>query len=543
MPDPLQASAEANDLQVSLSMERILADEEAKEAAAAAPSPSDDEEARAETIEGNSNLDLEVAGPSPIQQTVWDPKLYLVPDEELNGVEAPTQFGYAHKAAPISIRFLTGLYQGQSLTIGEWLGVAIPEVTHSVSAEWNSRGGDKIRSGLDFSKLGDRTFSFSVMLHAYDEDVAHLVENLVTLLQIGADDPHPPKLMLKQGSLIASPCVCTKADPSYSIPLSGNRGYRHAEVALAFTLEGGTASKHALGRPLTSTPLTDFVKETTDQERREIAVEQTASDIFAPCLESRDIDHLTRILREGVVREPAAWMNLSDEAFAQVAVSGILPAQIFEHPLIQQRLETALAKTLSINENGLGPTEQNAFRSALLRRSSAVMPPDLKGQADQAIADYQLILESINTQSLGDDSPLFDRSTNPTAGDRFSRSLECGLSLRQIGAENLQVFPQDQLDEVKLYEINHFLDQEDDPAKIATAFGVSKDQARQLRSNRPYATKEEFLAQQLTRGDGGMASHSAWSNFGESESESADGLDFGSEDAVDADAEPSLDTQ
>jgi hypothetical protein len=152
--------------------------------------------------------------------------------------------------SPVQIIILNGAHKGKSID----LGIAINEVTHSETAEWEAQDGDGIRVGVNFKRLSPREISLNLTYYSATEDISHLVENVKHLKEITDGEARPPLLLFIQGALQATECVCTSVQDKYSEPHPGKKGLRRADVDVKLMLGGGKNSSYALGAPLVSTP-------------------------------------------------------------------------------------------------------------------------------------------------------------------------------------------------------------------------------------------------------------------------------------------------
>ena len=87
--------------------------------------------------------------------------------------------------------------------------------------------------------------------------------------------------MLAQGSAQIAPIVCTSFNTTLAEPHPEDKGYRHAKIDLRLKLVGGKDSEHALGKPLTATPLVDELAEQTAIERQQEGIQQVTELAFS----------------------------------------------------------------------------------------------------------------------------------------------------------------------------------------------------------------------------------------------------------------------
>lgn len=440
-------------------------------------------------------------GPSPLQAQRIDPKA------------APGQ-------SSIEISFLTGVFKGQVLKIGQWLGVGIEEVSNASGASWEPQSAKGIRNSASFSKLNDRTFSLQLSFYATVEDISHLVENLQHLTEITGDDKNPPLLSYRQGQLIAKPVVCQRLDSTYKNPTPGTKGYHYAEVQLDFLLIGGTSSEHALGGALSPTPLDDIRAKQTDAERRAIA---KASDLaqLAPCLSTKGNEQLQKLVSEDKLGNAIALSGLEPDALVQLAISGMIPKDAIIDPAVQIRLKGSLATVMAARENGVGNSVfDRKFADVLQGGSLAQLPTSIQEQALSAKEDFKAIFDAILKQDLEDKSSIFKRDTFPTAGDRLRKFGSCGLSLKQLGSNSLKADNSDK-DKKTLAKLTETLAKaqkgEIKDEELKKMFGnISDAQLKAIKNGAPFVSKQAFVdrASQVSTGVGGLI---LWSQFSELE--------------------------
>ncbi len=435
-------------------------------------------------------------GPSPLQSQRQRPR--GEPDPE-----------------PISITHLTGPYKGQKMTLGQWLGVWASEVNHQNSAQWQARNADHIRNGANFSRLGRRTFALSLQFYDEEHDISHLAENLATLTQIGEEDETPPLLLLRQGALVARPVFCTNIDTNYKEPYAGKTGYRVAELKLNFELQAGKDSEHALGPPLVATPLTDWKLARTREERQRQGVQAVVEELLAPCLGEQGSEQVQQLIASDKLADVSALAALEPNAFVQAAIAGMIPKQALENEAIQAKLRQDLASVLALSEDGIGAVDGESprrFARAIQSGNFNGISADLQPQAQQAQGDYQILLKAIGEQKLGENDDVFNRTANPTAGERLRRLGSCGISLRQVGADKI-AGAGNAGDRETLGEINQLLAGEASDLEVQERFGLeSQSQVRALRNGMPYSAKEEFVRHAARKGDG-VSGYVMWSNF------------------------------
>jgi hypothetical protein len=407
---------------------------------------------------------------------------------------------------PVQIIFLGGKHKGQMLD----LGVSVEGILHSQSAEWETQEADGIRVGINFKRLSSREISLSLTFADLHEDISHLVENVALLHEIGDGEKQPPFVMLVQGSMRIAPCVCTTFNPQYDNPHPGRKGFRLVKsLELKFLLAGGKGSEHALGKPLTSTPLGDAAARQTQLERQRQGQQQVTRLLLADCLGEEGSDRLTELIDQGQLDNPRAIASLPPAAFVQGTIAGLFSAETLLDENLQNKLKQDLALVIAQNENGVGSQQAQGFANAMLTGNVSQLPNFLQEQASATQADFEQLLTSILAQDLGDESEVF--APGSTAGERLRSGFgSCGLSLRQSGAGSIT-----SSDDVEmLNSINEFLsDATVTDEQVQARFElVNSSQVRLLRNGTPYQSKREFI-QHVSQGTNGMNGYILWSRF------------------------------
>lgn len=396
----------------------------------------------------------------------------------------------------VAITYLSGPYKGQKLEAGQWLGLVVPEVSHRLSSEWESTGGDKIQNASNFTKLGDRTYSLSLVLWDDEFDVAHLAENIVAhLREIGETDSTPPLLSLRQGDLVARPVFLTDCDVKYSRSLNSKAGYHQADVTLNFKLQAGKNTDNSLGQAQTSTPLQDWKIKLTQTQREKLATQAVAEDLLEPCLGAEGSQEVRDLLDQKKFSDSSAVSQLSPTTFVQVAIAGMIPADVLKDPAIQAKLKNDLALVLAKNEDGIGAVDgasPRRFAEAILNADPGRVLPTLQQQATSAIADFALINKAVQEQTLDEDADVFNRDLNPTATSRFLKLGACGITMRKVGASAAD--QSTQTDTQTLKTLQDFFKTNPNNAQVKEKFGLTTEsQAGTLKNGSPYTSKDQFL--------------------------------------------------
>jgi hypothetical protein len=429
---------------------------------------------------------------------------------------------------PVTIVFLTGDYAGQKLD----LGFNVFELSENQTAAWGEVEARGIRGALQFDRLSNRTFTLNFEFWSDSDDIRQLVENIAHVQEISGKDKTPPTLSITLGKAKISPVVCTNFDSKYSHPLANQGGFRHGLVTLGLKLDGGANSPHATGKPLSATPLADYASQKSETEKETLGAIARINEVLAPCLGDEGSEAIQALLSDNKINDPAEIASLPPRSLVNLAVSGLNP-HVLSDPVVQTALADALASTIATTEPGANVNQIEAVARALRGGDASgvsgdITVPGLDGtsQIQRMQADYQTILESIQDQTLGADSPIFDRSTNPTAAARLNRAASCGLGLRSAGGlagtppnpENPTEPPSPEQEKAKLGNLNEFFAGKPSAEEISLRLGVRKDIADQgfrdcMINAIPYENREG-LENEVDRCSGGKVTGvSVWSRF------------------------------
>jgi hypothetical protein len=411
--------------------------------------------------------------------------------------------------SPVQIIILNGAYKGKSVD----LGLAVNEIMHSETADWEAQDGDGIRVGINFKRLSPRDISLALTYYSAIEDVSHLAENLKHLKEITEGESRPPLLLFTQGSMQATECVCTSVQDKYSEPHPKRKGLRRVDVDIKLLLGGGKNSSYALGGPLTSTPLGDERARTTEREREKRGFQAVVKTLFAPCVGAEGSAALEKLIEQNKLNDPSEIAKLNAPTFVQAAIAGMFFPSLLQDPKLQTKLAGNLAAEMAVNQDGVGRTIlARKFAEGLL---TGILPgpnpnPTLQQQLDLTKPDYDLLLQAIQTQSLDEKSPLFDRSKYPTASERLAQFGSCGLNLRRVGTPEANT----KNDPEVLLRVNKFLgDEKPSDEEIKKRFGLQSDaQVKLVRNGVPYQSKEQFIAHN-SQLSAGIVGHKLWGSF------------------------------
>lgn len=392
--------------------------------------------------------------------------------------------------SPVQIVILNGAHKGKAVD----LGIAVNEIQHSETAEWESQDGDGIRVGVNFKRLSPREISLSLTYYSAIEDVSHLAENLKHLKEITEGEARPPLLLFTQGSMQASECVCTSIRDKYSEPHPGRRGLRRADIEIALLLSGGKNSSYSAGSPLTSTPLGDERAKQTEAERQKRGQQAVVEKLLVPCLGENGSASLSKLLENDQFKDVAALSKLESATFIQAAIAGMVPGDLLGSDLLP-KLRQDLAIALAANEDGVRQADVRNFANALLSGDGAGLAPYLQEQLPKTKNDFELIFKALGNQDLGEDSSVFDSRTSGTAGERLRRMGSCGLDLRRSGAAQLAASPPNKKDVETLKDINEFFASQPSDNEIRDRFGIYDPafNIRALKNAFPYQSLDEFV--------------------------------------------------
>lgn len=420
---------------------------------------------------------------------------------------------------PASITFLTGDFRGKVID----LGLAMNEISHSESAEWESQESDWIRPGLNFKKLSNRDISITLTFFDLNIDISHLVENIKHLKEVGSEEKTPPRLLFVQGDLRAVECVCTDVQDKYSDPLpfskqKGKNGFRKCEVSITLRMAGGLNNSNALGGPLTSTPLLDYKNSTTAAERQRIGRQAVIQELLAPCLGAVGSAALQGLLDARQQDNPTAISALDPNTFVQAAIAGVFSVETLKSDRLRAKLQHDLALVMAQNEGGVSntPAVRN-FANALASANPSGLSKALQDQYGSVKPDYDKIMDAIQDQKLDTSAEIYDRNKNASAASRLYDSGNCGLDMRRMGAYALSPVQAEDAKTLKL--LNEFFAGKPSDDDIKTRFGLeTEEQVRTLKNGQPYQTKEEFLSRASSR-TAGLTGYKLWSTFAENTDE------------------------
>ncbi|MBD1864264.1 MULTISPECIES: hypothetical protein [Trichocoleus] len=409
--------------------------------------------------------------------------------------------------SPVQIIILNGAYKGKSVD----LGLAVNEVMHSETADWEAQDGDGIRVGINFKRLSPRDISLTLAYCSLVEDVSYLVENVKHLKEITDGESRPPLLLFIQGALQATECVCTSVQDKYSEPHPGRKGLRRADVDIKLLLGGGKNSSYALGGPLTSTPLGDERARTTQAERQKQGQQDVAKLLLAPCLGEKGSADLSQLIEQNKLSDPTAIAKLDSATFVQAAIGGMFSSKLLQDPGLQQKLQQDLAAVMALGEDGVGNTIlTRKYANAILTGDISQLPQNLQLQLAATRVDFNVIYKAVLNQALDEKSEVFDRSKNPTAGERLANFGSCGIDLRRVGAPKVTSTV---ADTKTLKQVNEFLASNPSNNDIKKRFGVvTESQIRAIKNGAPYQSKEEFLSH-ASQNNVGLTGQVLWSSF------------------------------
>jgi len=437
-------------------------------------------------------------------------------------------------AEPIQIIFVSGRYDGEQLD----LGLATEELGMKQSATWSAQKGDRIRPGANFTAISSRTFSLTLTYFDTQNDISHLGEQIAHLQEVTGGNLTPPYVMIIAGDVVAVPCYCTSIDWKSKEPYSGKkRGYKHLEVQLEFEMAGGQSSEHALGKPLTSTPLEDARSRRTDRQQQKKAEAAKIDNLLADCLHNKDSQQkLQDLVAKDKQSNIEAVLSLPPDALIQAAIGGMFPKGVLSDSFVSAKLRQALSTEMARNEAGVGSgLHTRAFAEVLTgSRSPSSLPPGLFEQAVSAKADFEIINAAIQAQSfedsvaggglLGAAKNLFGggpkgstasklNAPGSTARARLINFGACGLSLRASKAQNIAQTGEDAKSEgATLTALNKLISTAGDK-KLQEMFGItSPAQLKALRNGAPYNSRDDFVNHGASA-NSAVSGYAMWSTF------------------------------
>jgi hypothetical protein len=328
-------------------------------------------------------------------------------------------------AMPCAIVFLTGPYKGQTLD----LGIAVAESQHSQSATWEDQKGRSTRVGSTFSEISPRQISLKIQFYGLNTDVSERCENIMTLQEIDESTGNPGTLLYQEGALKIQPLVVDGAITiTKSEPFSKQKGFHLANISIPLKLLGGKTSEHRFAVPLMDTELTIWKKQTSDAEKARSGVEKIATETLADCLSEKENQQLTGLMKDKKLNDPKAVAGLSDSAFAQAAIGGLIPADVLQQN--KQKLSEALAHQIAAGTNGIG-NQIGSMKSAILGQAGTPLSPDLQGSVSKLKGHHAVILDAALEQKLSPKDPVF---SDPAVASTLINSVKCGVRLLNQGS-------------------------------------------------------------------------------------------------------------
>lgn len=479
-------------------------------------------------LDPNQNAGFEFKTPSKLAKATLrsqhvDDKAYQGQRSEENPPTPPLK--------TVEITFINGDLKETTLKIGEYLGVGIEEVSHSSGASWSAAGEKGIRNNANFDKLSDRTFSLNLQFYDIREDISQLVENLEHLTRIPSGQKSPPLLIYKQGKLVLRPVVCTGLKSTYKNPRFGDRGFMFAEMSLDFMLVAGASSEHALGGPLAPNPLSDILSQESKSDREKRQSISSAKRLLYQCLGGNGNSQLEASLKDGRYKSINGVLGMDSGLVVQLAIAGMIPQKVLDDESVKSKISRQISNSLSRKESGIGgnpkyETQLSEYlrgRRSLESLDSALTAQTSNGKslADEIKGDFGVITESIINQKLADDSPMFNRSVFPTAGERFQSFGSCGQLMRKSDAAKIN--PDDPVkDSQTLGKLKTFIDRASKgdktlkKAEQLKAFGLRSldtPKLEQIISRNPYKDKQDFIDRMSDVMGGDAAARVLWASF------------------------------
>ena len=442
---------------------------------------------------------------------------------------------------PLEISFLSGPYRGMVLDIG----LNIQELSESQSADWSDAKGTNIKVGSNFTKITPRTFNIKFEYSDLREDIRQLAEAVSHTQELGKDNWTPPLLRLLIGKTSIAPVVCTQFDVTYDEPLPKKNGFRHSVVSMSLKEIAGQGSKSQLGAPLVSskTALQQYAADTSEQDKAAIGQNKVTQILLAPCLGEEASAKIADLTQKKQLDDVATLLSLPPEIFLNMVVAGLIGTETLKNPQIAEKLKRDLAEKLAKDSPGMNPVNIRATAEALYSGSPGGLPASLnmpvpgtnRSPFEKMLAEYQAILDAMQTQKLNETDPIFGKGTfdekqekssvEPGAAGTMINSFGCAISLRRSGSPALAAKPVES-DNKAIAGINQALaNPKLSDKEVAVMFKLPTDTPetviRQLRNGGPYKSKEDFL-QKLANSRNGVTGYVLWQNFEKRDKENLD---------------------
>lgn len=415
----------------------------------------------------------------------------------------------------VSLTFLEGEFEGQKVD----LGVGIFESSHSQSAEWQDKGEDHIRNGASFEKLGPRDFSIKAEYYSISEDISQLVENLSHLIELQktteSQGVSPPKLLLKQGKLKANTVVVTNLSSNYDYPLPRNKGFRHATVDIKLKLLAGAGSEYSTGKPLSPTPLNDYINSISEEERIEKALEQKSKVLLADCLSEEQSDEIEEIIEEGQQNNSDRLMELDSETLMQMAFAGMIKRDtIEENENLKTKLEEDLARVMASKAVNVGKLDASLAESLINDSPTLSISSNYPDSYNKLQPQYNELKEALIKQNF---KSINSGSSNADTAKTMNKLFSCGLSIRETGGISLNTSTPKSENREKLDNLNSYLSKiikgEVNKSELEDKLNISNPSIQDsILENAPYQTKRDFLENSTGLSTTQM-SHQIWETF------------------------------
>jgi hypothetical protein len=442
---------------------------------------------------------------------------------------------------PLEIMFLTGKYKGMVLDTG----LNIQELGESQSADWSDAKGTNIKVGSNFTKITPRTFSIKFEYSHLREDIRQLTEAVSHTQELHEETWTPPLLRMLIGKTSIAPVVCTQFDVNYDEPLPGKKGFRHSIVSMSLKEIAGQGSKSQLGASLvsTKTALQQYAADTSERDKAAIGQNKVTQVLLAPCLGEEASAKIASLTDNKQLDDATALLSLPAEIFLNMVVAGLIGTETLKNPQIAEKLKHDLAEKLAKDSPGMNPVNIRATAEALYLGNPSGLPTSLnmpipgtgRSPFDKMLAQYQAILDAMQTQKLDETDPIFGKSTfdenqekstvEPGAAGTMIDSFGCAISLRRSGTPALATKPVES-DSRAIAGINQALaNPKLSDKEVAAIFKLSADTPetviRQLRNSGPYKSREDFL-QKLANSRNGVTGYVLWQNFEKRDKENLD---------------------
>jgi hypothetical protein len=306
--------------------------------------------------------------------------------------------------------------------------------------------------------------------------------------------------------------VCSSLNVKKLHPFRGGVGFHYATVDIQLKLVGGRGSANRLAPPMAPTVLKEYADSLSKAQRERQGTAAAAKVALAECLSEADNAALEKIVLDGATGDAGRVKGLSDEAIVQASIAGLIPPKTIAE--IGGRLEEAIATKMAASLPGVGKNNPILVQAvkASIKGGTVPLPADIQEEIPALRTEFHQIVEAVKNQRLGDLDPVMSQATT---NERVRRIGGCGMRLRQANAAAIQkqqsggltpewqAYFQRELgqenalnpqarDQLVLDKMNDRLSKASEK-EIQQEFGLkSLEEAKKIKQNRPYKTKDEF---------------------------------------------------